>query len=76
VGAAIQLLENLSLVAGGGVVTVLAQTISDRRRRREIERDAQAQKVEEELERLRNDVRVAQDTVAALRGYVEGKESR
>ena len=71
----LQLLENLALVAGGGVVTVIAQTFSDKRARRRVEREAHDQKVEQELERLRAELLENRQETAALRGYIQGKES-
>jgi hypothetical protein len=73
VSGGLQLLENLALVGGGGVMTVLTQTFADKRRERQIRREAHDKAVAEELERQRKELRQTQENVAELRGFVEGK---
>ncbi len=71
--AGLQLLENLALVGGGGVMTVLTQTFADKRRTAAAKREAHDKAVAAELERLRQEIRETQNNQAELRGFVEGK---
>jgi hypothetical protein len=76
VSPALQLLENLALVGGGGVVTVLAQTFADKRKSREAKREARDLIVSGELEKLRNDLTLVQRDADELRGFIAGQRSQ